>query len=88
MRLRPEHDERYVSAWSARHTRMVTCEECSQPFPIGLDKKGLSDEEGRSICDACRLEVGTSSCLRCGEEIIGSDREAFCESCEAYIDEQ
>jgi hypothetical protein len=87
-RLRPEHDERYVRAWSDRHTRLVTCDNCDVQFPIGLDKKGYSDEAGREICDACRLEVGTSPCLRCGEELIGQDRESFCDSCQDYIDAQ
>ena len=84
LRMRPEHDGRYILAWSSRHTLEVTCTHCGAAFPIGFDKHGVADEEGRTLCDACRFECDTAPCIRCGGEMVGSGGD-FCGDCNEYI---
>lgn len=88
LRMRGEHEERYIEAWKAAHTPELACEECGEDFPIAMDNKGYSDEAGRRYCDACVSDHGISGCIRCGCSLLGEDREDFCASCQDYYDRQ
>lgn len=90
LRLRPEDDDGYVEAYSARYTEERMCENCDERFPVASDKKGTPyGKFNRNLCPGCLQDydgrVGT--CIRCGENDVIGD-EAYCEECEAYIDSQ
>ncbi|MFO0617208.1 MAG: hypothetical protein U0414_31720 [Polyangiaceae bacterium] len=77
----PDLDPEYrAAARDSRYVEPKRCDNCSEGYFVGHDKKGLLSFGSESFCPACVNGSGVDECPRCGREVIGV-LEDVCSDC-------